>query len=284
MNENKLMIEELKEYFRSYKVIKVGDFKKFYNNVYEEVNPNTVSWNIYKLKEAKIIRHISRGQYELVDKDNEINKEYVVITMDIIDSSSKASTEFNQDINEKIKLLNKTLNKKFDLKRKFHKSYGDEIQIIIPFNNQLSEILILTLGYLHPFKVRYGISVGILSGELRENSWEMNEPILWNARDQLEKLKQEKKYAGLIISGYINADNLANNLMPVANRLLNEVTDRQWDVVKGELTRDELEKTLNDLNIRKASYYETLKSANFKEILAIFNTVYGLLELRREIN
>ncbi len=280
---NKLCIEELKKYFNENKVITVNDFNRFYTEIYGNINKNTVAWNIYELKKLEVIRNISRGQYVFIDKVDNVDNEYVVITMDIIGSSKWDAIKFEEAMLSRIDFLNKVLYEQYEVNRKFKKAIGDEIQILLPFDERLGAIMVLALSYLRPFKLRYGISIGELSGELKENSWEMNEAIFWNARDLLDKLKKEKKYAGLIMSSYRKTDEICNELMPIINLLLNGVSDKQWEVVNLELSKTPLEDGLNILDISKSSYYERLKVSNLEEILSGFDTIYKILKLRKEI-
>lgn len=282
--DNRLHIEELKDKFRNYNKISVDDFNEFYTDVFGEIKKNTVSWYIYELKKKGIIRNLSRGQYILESIDRDEIQEYIVITMDIIKSSKLDYREFNYMLKEKVSSINGAIRKIYGHDRIFNISQGDEIQILIPFDEGIGELMILTLSHLYPFEVRYGISVGNVNSEIKRNSWEMNGPIFWNARDQLEKLKSKKSYEGLIISGYHQTDRLCNNILPLINRSLSKITEKQWEAIKYELTKLDLDKVLDEIRISKTSYYERLSVSNLEEIICSYKVIYDLMKIRRKIN
>lgn len=283
-SENRLHIERLENKFRNYKMITVDDFCEFYNDVFGEVSKNTVRWYIYELKKKKVITNITRGHYILSSQYDATSTEYFVITMDIINSSKTEYSEFNNMLAHKISLINAVLNEKYAIDRKYHVSQGDEIQILIPTKENIGDIVLITLSFLYPLLARYGVSIGMIQDEIKENSWDMNGPIFWNARDQLEKLKNKKSYEGLIKSGFNETDRICNNILPLINRNISKITEKQWHAIREELCKSELEHMLENLQISKTSYYERLEVSNIIEIKAAFKAVQELLNKRREIN
>ena len=279
-----LHITELKEKFRNYRMISVDDFFSFYTDVFGNIERNTVSWYIFQLKKMGIIRNVSRGQYVLKDAMKDDSLGYIVITMDISKSSKLDYQTFNRMLREKIDLINEAIVQIYGHDRGYHISQGDEIQILFPFNEGLGNLMMLTLSYLSPFEVRYGISIGEIDGEIKKNSWEMNGPIFWNARDQLEKVKNENGYSGRIISGYSQTDQVCNYLLPLMNSTINRITDKQWEAIRYELLGFDLEQALDKIGITKTSYYERLSASNLDEVMLSFRALYDLMKLRREIN
>ena len=120
--------------------------------------------------------------------------------MDIVKSTNLHYNKFNDMLKNKIEKINNVIQNFYGYDRIYNISQGDEIQILIPFDRNLGNIIMLTLCYLVPFKSRYAISLGDFDDNIKRNSWDMNGPIFWNARDKLEKLKNSKKYDGLIVS------------------------------------------------------------------------------------
>ena len=281
---DRLHIEKLEKKFRNYKKISVEDFYEFYNDVFGDIKKNTVSGYIYELKNKKIIRTISRGQYVLENVSRDEVKEYIVITMDIIKSSKLDYQEFDRLLFSKIDSINSVIRRRYDSDRTYNISQGDEIQILFPFDENIGNLIMLTLSNLYPFEARYGISVGEFNDELKKNSWEMNGPLFWNARDQLEKLKSSNTYNGLVISGYNQTDRLCNNLLPLINKTVSRITDKQWEALRYELQKTELNQSLNEIKISKTSYYDRLSGSNVEAILQSYKVVYDLMKMRRDIN
>lgn len=283
INSKKLHIDELKKRFKKYNTISINDFFDFYKDIYGEIKKSTVSCYIYELKKGKVIKHVSRGHYVLEDFEKESATEYVVVTMDIIKSSEMNYKKFNEQLNKKIKALNLVIANSYNYKREFFVSQGDEIQIIVPFDNRISYLLMIALCYLRPFKVRYGISFGEMDSKLKKNSWEMNGPIFWNARDCLTKLKNSKDYDGLVVSEYNYVDKLCNNILSLINKVVGKITDKQWDAIRFELSKKYLDITLAELNISKTSYYDRLNASNIDKIMNSLETIVEMMKIRRLI-
>jgi len=282
--DKNLHIAELKNKFRNYKMISVDDFFQFYTDVFGNIERNTVSWYIFQLKKMGIIRNISRGQYVLKDTEADDDQGFIVITMDISKSSKLDYQTFNKMLREKIDLINEAIVQIYGHDRAYHISQGDEIQILFPFNEGLGNLMMLTLSHLSPFEVRYGISIGEIDGEIKTNSWEMNGPIFWNARDQLEKVKNKNGYSGRIISGYSQTDQVCNYLLPLVNSTISRITEKQWEAIRYELLGFDLEQALEKIGITKTSYYDRLSASNLDEVLLSFRALYDLMKLRGEIN
>lgn len=280
---SKFKIDKLKEKFKDYPVITVSDFIIFYSSINEEISKSTVRNYIHELKEKNLIRNISRGQYILVDNNFKNIEDYVVITMDIIKSSDINYIVFNKNLKNIINELNEKLLEVFNYDRKYYVSQGDEIQILLPFDKNLGKMLMLALSYLYPMKVRYAISLGNISEDLKSNSWEMNGPIFWNARDHLEKLKTEKDYSGLVASGFVETDNMCNKILKLTHINISRITHKQWDAIKLNICGLNDEKSFNKNNMSKTSYYDRLKTSNFEDIIMSFDVIYEILKKREVI-
>lgn len=282
--EERLHVDKLKSRFEGYNKITIDDFYEFYKEVFSEIKRGTVKWYVYELKNKNIIRNISRGQYVIEDSQKVSENEHIVITMDIIKSTKLNYNDFNEMLTKRVKEINRSIQKNYIKSGLFNVSHGDELQILIPFDEDFGELIMLSLSYLHPFEVRYGISIGSIDGKIRENTWEMNGPIFWNARDQLERLKNSKSYSGLVISGYHKTDRISNNILPLVNKSISRITDKQWEAIKHNLAQNDIQQAMNEMDISKTSYYDRLSGSNLNEIINSFKTIYDLMMIRKEIN
>lgn len=278
---NYLHVEELIQRFEAYDTISVDEFYKFYKEIFENIKRNTVSWYIYELKKRGIVRHVSRGKYTLVCDKKQGEETFLVITMDIIGSTRKE--HFYRDLKEKIAQLNEIMHTIYGQDRKYQISQGDEIQILLPFRENIGDIFIITLCLLHPFKVRYGMGIGSVEMPVTDNSWEMNGPVFWNARDQLEQLKKSKGYDGRVFSGYSRTDSVCNRILVLINKSLDKITRKQWDAIQCEFSQKSVEKAIEQLGITKSSYYERLDTSNIHDIHTSFTVIYDVILMREEI-
>lgn len=280
IQEDRLYIDSLKETFGSYNSISIDDFSGFYKEILGDISRSTVKWYIYELKKEKVIRNVARGLYAFEDENRNAADDHAVITMDIIKSTGMDYQVFNEELEKKVRSLNKEIEKVLDLDRLYHISQGDEIQMFCPLDDRLGRLLLLTLCKLRPFLVRYAVSIGSFDGEIKRNSWEMNAPIFWNARDGLKDLKGGKGYEGWCVSEYAQADHLCNNVLPLVNKEMGRITDKQWEVVRLELLQVDWVDAMEELGISKTSYYSRLNASNLDEILKVFRTISDLMQKR----
>lgn len=210
---------------------------------------------------------------------------YIVISMDVINSSDLSPNELKEHLDKKINDLNEIMINRYNLNRKFYTSRGDEIQIIMPFNNKFGLIILIALYNINIYglKVRYGISVGKLEDDLKENSWDMNGQIFWNTRDALDDVKKSKIYDGKIKTNYETTDKVCNDILEIVNLLINKITPKQWQIIPIEISAEDKEIVLTKIGISKSSYYDRLKGSNIKEILKGFDTIYTILENRSNL-
>jgi hypothetical protein len=275
-----LYVESLKENFASYNSISIDEFYEFYRNIHGDISRSTAKGYIHELKEGRVIRNIARGLYVL---EGEIRKElhdYVAVTMDIIKSTSQDYQTFNKELEEKVLALNKELRVLLNFDREYFISQGDEIQILFPLDDRMGKMLMVTFCHLRPFIARYALSIGSYEGEFKRNSWEMNAPIFWNARDCLKELKGGKSYDGQCVSEYAQVDRLCNNMLPLINKGINRISDKQWAVVQLELLNVDWVDAMEKLAISKTSYYSRLNASSLVEILRAFRTISDLMQKR----
>jgi hypothetical protein len=262
----------------SYDTISVDDIYHFYKDFYTDIKIETVRWYIYTLKKDKVLKHLSRGQYVIEDNTKD-KTDYVVVTMDIINSSQMSYKDFGNDLHDKINKINSII-KDSSTDRQFHISQGDAIQIVFPFTNKLSIMIMTALSYLRPYKARYGIGIGSLDDTLEDNSWDMNGPLFWNARDSLNEIKSVNDYSGMIKSDNNFADKISNSILLLINNNISKITDKQWEALRYELSDTTVEQALNELGISRSSYYERVKMSNINDIAIGFHTVFEIMNKR----
>ncbi len=308
ISEDKLHIKELRARFANKHVITVNDFKTFYQEVFGKINDNTVSWYIYELKRQGHIHHVSRGLYKLnqsseerdsfstgpatepeMSKSLEIsissNPAYMLITMDVMHSSDLDYRQFNQMIEDKLKDLNVALKEVLKTDRAYHLSRGDELQLLVPERLPLDQILLLSLSYLRPFEVRYAVSVGDLEEdiEVKDNTWNMNGPLFWNARDAIDDMDGQIRYESAFVTQFDQADRTIKHFLPLLNTMIGKITEKQWEAIRYDLSGITYESAIEQIGISKTSYYDRLASANLEAIRLAFNGIQQIIQSRRDL-
>ncbi len=281
--DQKLHVEALKTRFKAYKTIAVKDFYTFYADVYGDIKKSTVHWYIYELKKQRVIRNVSRGLYVLEEENSATNSSYMVVTLDIVKSSTYDPQTFDATLKAQVNALNAAIEATFETERHYHVSQGDELQLLMPLRPDIGRLLLLTFSYLQPYEARYAIGIGEVDGAIKENSWEMNGPIFWNARDQLAELKKSAHYDGRVATGYSHTDSVCNGVLPVVHKALEKITDKQWAAMRYALENVEPSAAYQALKISRSSYYERLSSANMEELLEAYSALYTLVTARKAV-
>ena len=276
IENDKLHINELKVKFSNKQIISVDDFYDFYKNVFGKINRKTVSWYIYDLKKRNIITHIARGQYALTQNYREESDDYVVITMDVINSTNYETAKFKLEIGDKIKKANYLIEKYYNYDRKFDVFQGDEIQGLFKFDDNIKYLIMIILCCLRPFEVRYGISIGKINDTITDNSWYMNGPIFWNARDQLNEIKNSKEYTGLLVSEHGNADKYCNSILPIINKSISRITEKQWEAIEYEICNVDVNIAIKNMDIGVSSYYDRISVSNYHEIISAIGAILNI--------
>lgn len=277
-NSGKINLDDFKQYFDKQTTLNVNDIIDFSKKFDKTFDQNEAKAYLDKLVDMKIVRHKSREVYA-IEHLNQKENEYYVLLMDVIGSSSYDFVEFNKQLKEKIVDLNISLEKLEISKRKYYISQGDGIQILIPKSNDLTRLLLLTFAYLSPYKVSYGISLGTYDEELLENSWEMNGPIFWNARDGLNQIKKNNDYVGAIRTEYREKDEICNKLLPLVNKQIERISEKQWEAIKCKLLGFSVEEAAVKLSISKASYYDRIDKSNYKELKNALDGLVGIVNI-----
>ncbi|MGM0524538.1 MAG: SatD family protein [Bacillota bacterium] len=261
----KLNVNDFQKAFRNTHQINESDLSSYYKKHLGQFSTYHKSDMINQLINEKIIFPVSRTEYRLNRQDN-TEQLFVLMTLDIVASSKVPPEKLDARLRDKLDQLNSVLEQVFHIKRQFHLSRGDEIQIILPYTDQLNDLIILTFAYLYPFKVRYVLSFGIYNGELKDNSWDMNGPIFWQARKGFDDLKEKSAYAGTIVTGIEERDKMYQDILSAINLMISQITDKQWEAIKYHFGHIGYETATKAIGISKTSYYKRIDTSSIHVI------------------
>ncbi len=279
MSNNYLLIDKLFKKFSKYEEITIDQFNDFYTENNNNLSRNSVRSYISELKKRDIIVKIGRGKYKL--KTIKSNTElFFVITLDFI--NSRQYEDFDSLLEKKVKILNNTLKKTYDIDRKFYISRGDEMQILFPYNIHSYDILLLAMSIMYPFKFRYGMSIGKLESDLKDNSYEINGKILWNCRDALDKVNNKNRISSNMITKNSHFNLIANTIFSIINMNLEKITKKQWEVIKLLLTIENYSLIAEVLNINESSVYDRANKSDINKIGTALKNLY-LISMNEEL-
>ena len=272
------LIKHLRKQLSNHSEITVNQLQLLMEEYFDKNSDNSDKPAIlHNLKRNGVIQDVSRGHYSVREMDEENRELHVVITLDIVNSSREDYKRFEKSLLEKVEQLNSTIENTFEIKSNYRISRGDEIQAVLPFRNTIGKIILLTMSLLHPYEIRYGISIGYIEDPILEDSWKMNGPLFWTARDLLEQVKNEDRYSGMIASGEKWKDEIIHEMLKLIHSTIRRITRKQWEAIALDLSGMGFEEAIERLSISKTSYYERLRASNMEDILSSFQGLYQLL-------
>lgn len=272
------LIKHLRKQLSNHSEITVNQLHLLMEEYFDKNRKNCEEPTILdSLKKNVVIQDVPRGHYAVREKDEENRELYVVITLDIVNSSREDYKRFEKSLLEKVELLNSAIENTFEIKSNYRISRGDEIQAVLPFRDTIGKIILLTMSLLQPYEIRYGISIGYIEEPILEDSWKMNGPLFWTARDMLEQVKNEDRYSGMIASGEKWKDKIIHEILKLIHSTIRRITRKQWEAIALDLSGMGFEEAIERLSISKTSYYERLRASNMEDILSSFRGLYQLL-------
>jgi hypothetical protein len=210
-------------------------------------------------------------------KRGRVMNTYTVITGDII--NSRQHNLSSKQLQEKIGSL-----KYPDLMvTPFKALKGDEIQGVIRGFLPVPQILRRLRYCIYPYKVRLGIGVGkIEQGLDRGNSWEMNGPAFYRAREALNQLKDNNLNYNVtkINSGNQKLDLALNTILLLIDTLQSSWTDSQWEAVYYYEKLGTYKKAAEKLNIAFQNVEKRCNAANWRQIDLAERNIKKFIELQ----
>ncbi|MBO8131545.1 MAG: hypothetical protein H0Z29_08545 [Candidatus Marinimicrobia bacterium] len=147
-----------------------------------------------------------------------IKGKYIVITADVIKSRDEGNQNYIKNLPRKIK----SINKKIKPISGFVVTRGDEIQGVLM--SCPIELAFTILAETYPLVFRFGIGIGQIDTEIRENPGEMMGSAFEYARRALDEIKKKNCY--FRIKGDFKEEfiDLINNNLVLMSQIL-----RRWD-------------------------------------------------------
>jgi len=205
-----------------------------------------------------------------------MKKQYIVITMDIVDSR-KSHAEFDKWFNDQILKINSDFDSYCNHGRRVFKSQGDECQLFVPLSEELAFIIFTLCYHMVPYHVRIGIGVGSYDGDIMQNSWDMNGPVFWVAKESLEALKLKKKSiceVGVVGS---NEGQVISELMSYIFDGFNKWKVEVWEDIYNDITIGYAKHLAEARGVSLDGYYKRIQRSKYKRYLESINSIYHSL-------
>lgn len=200
---------------------------------------------------------------------------FLVVTADII--GSRDNVQSGENLDKQLVMLNERFAD--ELAAPFKAYRGDEIQGVVRPAAELMKIIRCFRYYLKPLELRIGIGKGSVDQAAEDaqtlanpNPWENNGKAFYLARDCVEYLTRNKRYAGKprtlfrTDSGKEQEEAAANALLNLYDIALEAWTTSQWDSVIEYERSENLVAAAAHLNKKYQSIQRSVAKACWDEI------------------
>jgi len=203
----------------------------------------------------------------------ETGKIYIVLTADVIASRKPDNAKLMEKLPEKIKMINQQYHPLVPL----HIFAGDEIQGVWKSRSPIFSILIDFLSHIYPLRLRTGIGIGEIYGNIEDKSGAMQGPAFENARNALNQAGRIRQR--IQAKGWRDHDQMVNHLLDLMMKIMERwdaITFRRYQKYRHLGTIKEIARN------EKVSFEAVNKTINRYAIREISNTLNYLDLLLRE--
>ncbi|MBI3662721.1 MAG: hypothetical protein HY234_06695 [Acidobacteria bacterium] len=204
---------------------------------------------------------------------------HAVLIADIV--SSSAEPNVRTLLNEKLRLATGRHLPKGLIRLPYAVTAGDEFQTI---SSKLEEIpgLILDLRiWLRPFRLRIGVGIGQVSGQVRPPVNQLGGQAFQFARSAIESLTNPSTRKFEVLTGFqTNSeefDTIANLVYGLHDTLLLNISEKQWETIDVYLAKSRVGLTAKKLRISKSTASRNLKRGYFWQLAATVENMRNII-------
>jgi|GEM_PF-3318480 len=275
INEDKKIKDTLTQEFKHKELIETNDLIKYLKRIYPDYKKRSLYWVISDYNKRNIINRVSRGFYK-INENSKNDSLFAVVIGDIKLSRVvySANPNFDAEITEKINkdfitLQNKHYKEKKLDSNEIHENYfkitkGDEINFQTQLDNLFFKKILLIFYHIQPAKIRFIMDTGSIYKKEAESFDDLNNQLIWNARDyfnkKIEDKKQAESYTGLIWNSQKSTESSLLNLVLL---VIDRWTEKQWEVVRYRLFHFTYKEIAEKIDISPQAINDRLLSSNF---------------------
>jgi hypothetical protein len=121
---------------------------------------------------------------------------------------------------------------------------------------------------LHPFRLRIGVGIGMVEGQIRRPVNRIAGEAFENARNAITEIKAKRKYPTLTLfnSSRKGFDHVANLIYGLHDTLLLRTTAKQWETIAVYLIKNRVDYTAKALKIDRSTASRNLRRGFFWQI------------------
>ena len=142
---------------------------------------------------------------------------------------------------------------------------GDEFQVVSARLERIPKLILDLRRRLLPFRLRIGIGIGMIEGQIRPPVNRIAGEAFENARKAIVKIKAQRKYPTLTLlhSNKESFDRVANLIYGLHDTLMRRTTAKQWETIAVYLIKNRVDLTAKALKIDRSTASRNLRRGFF---------------------
>jgi hypothetical protein len=204
---------------------------------------------------------------------------HAVVIADIV--ASRSTERLRQSLNEKLRIASIAQLDDRLVRVPYAVTAGDEFQVVATSLDRIPKLILDLRRRLQPFRLRVGIGIGRIEGQVRRPVNRIAGEAFENARQAIIEIKSTRKYPTLtrFHSGRRIFDDVANLIYGLHDTLVRRTTTKQWETIATYSIKNRVDYTAQALGIDRSTASRNLKRGFFWQME---DTIIVMEEVIRE--
>jgi hypothetical protein len=204
---------------------------------------------------------------------------HAVVIADVV--ASRSTERLRQSLNEKLRIASIAQLDDRLIRVPYAVTAGDEFQVVATRLDRIPKLILDLRRRLLPFRLRIGIGIGRIEGQVRRPVNRIAGEAFENARLAILEIRSTRKYPTLtrFHSGRRIFDDVANLIYGLHDTLMRRTTTKQWETIATYLIKNRVDYTAQALGIDRSTASRNLKRGFFWQME---DTIIAMEEVIRE--
>jgi hypothetical protein len=204
---------------------------------------------------------------------------YGVLIADVV--ASRSSSDLRSSLNEKLRIASIAQLDEQLIRIPYAVTAGDEFQVVAARLERIPKLILDLRRRLLPFRLRIGVGIGVVEGQIRPPVNRIAGEAFENARKAIIEIRAQRKYPTLTIfrSNHRSFDRVANLIYGLHDTLIRRTTAKQWETIAVYLIKNRVDHSAKVLKIDRSTASRNLRRGFFWQME---DTALAMGELIRE--
>jgi hypothetical protein len=191
---------------------------------------------------------------------------YGVLIADVV--ASRSTVRLRSSLNGKLRIASIAQLDDQLIRIPYAITAGDEFQVVAARLERIPKLILDLRRRLLPFRLRIGIGIGMVEGQIRRPVNRIAGEAFENARKAITEIKAKRKYPTLTLfsSNRKGFDRVANLIYGLHDTLLLRATAKQWETIAVYLIKNRVDYTAKALKIDRSTASRNLRRGFFWQI------------------